>query len=402
MTLTDMMRLAWGALRAHGVRTRLTAAALSIGVASVLVLVGLGEGARRWIVSRFETLGSAVLVVLPGKTETRGGPPLAPSTTRDLTLDDMNVVARRVPEVRRTIPIVVGEASARFRGRGRAATVVGTTRAFLELRDLAVRQGENLPDLESDRAAPVCVIGRSIQRDLFPLSNPLGERIRLGEYAFRVVGVLAEEGQSMAMDLDDVVLIPVASGLRIFNRRGLFRMLVQVRAPSELARAEERVKALIMERHDDEEDFTILTPGAVAKSLGSIIGILTAALAAIAAVSLTVAGIGVMNVMIVSVRERTKEVGLMKAVGAGNGQVASVFLAEALILSLMGGLLGVGAGYGLTGLARLIYPEIPFQVPVAWSLATFGVAGGVGLLFGTLPAARAARLHPVDALRGRM
>ncbi|MBI2920982.1 MAG: ABC transporter permease [Planctomycetes bacterium] len=399
MTPLDVAAFAWSALRAHRVRTRLTCAAIAIGTGAVLVLTALGEGARTWIADRFASLGSNLVVALPGRTETRGAVPMAVSSTRDITIADLEAIRRRMPGVRRVVPLVVGEATLGYARRGRATTVVGTSREYLELRELRVESGTNLPDIEAGRAMPVCVIGRTIRRELFGTANPLGERLRVGDATFRVVGVISEKGQSMMVNLDEVVLVPVASAMKLFNLTGLFRVLVQVAPAADLNLAQRRLEALLRERHDGELDFTVLTPGAIAASLGNIIGLITAALVAIAAVSLGVAGIGVMNVMVVSVAERQPEIGLLKAVGASNAQVLGLFLAEAVVLSLTGGAVGIAGGTGLAAAARLAFPDFPFHVP-PWALGlAAGTAVGVGIAFGILPAARAARLEPLESLR---
>lgn len=399
MTFGDVFRLAWGALRAHRLRTRMTYAALAIGVGSVLLLTALGEGARGWIEDRFSSLGSNILVAMPGRTETRGRVPMTASSTRDITLEDMHAVARRLPGALRVVPVIIGESTVNHERRGRATMVVGTTRDYLAMLDLSVSPGAALPELEADRSARVCVIGRTVQRELFGTTNPLGQKVTLGDHPFRVIGVIARAGESMMINLDEVVLVPVADAMRMFNRRGLFRLIAQVSASADLDRAVERLTGILKERHDGEEDFTVLTPGALAASLGKIIGLVTTALAGIAAISLTVAGIGVMNVMVVSVTERTGEIGLLKAVGASNAQVLGLFLAEAVLLSLIGGAMGILGGAGLAGLARLFYPAIPFRMP-AWSLyLSCAMALGVGIAFGILPAYRASRMEPLDALR---
>ena len=399
MRLGDLLALAWEALRAHRLRTRMTYAAITIGIGSVLVLTALGEGGRRWVIDRFATLGTNILVALPGRTETRGGVPMALMTTRDLTLEDADAVRRRMLGVERVVPITVGEATVTYERRGRASTIVGATSGFLEVRGIPVARGSNLPVLELDRGMDVCVIGRTIQRELFGEDSALGKRVRIGVYPFRVIGILAEQGVSMGVNLDEIVLLPVANALKMLNRKGLFRMIVQITPGADVELAKGRLRDVLMEQHDREEDFTILTPGAVAASLEGIIGTITAALAGIAAVSLAVAGIGVMNVMVVSVTERRAEIGLMKAVGASNGQVLSVFLAEAVVLSLIGGAFGIAGGEALTVLGRVLYPDVPFQVPF-WALyLAVGITLSVGLVFGIAPAVRAARLEPLDALR---
>ncbi len=401
MNPADLWRLAFGALQARKMRTRLTMAAVAVGVGAVLVLTGLGEGARLWVEERFNSLGSNVLAVLPGRTETRGGATLLASGTRDLTLDDFHELSRRLPGVRRAVPLVIGETTASYGRRSRASAVVGSTNGFLELRRIPIASGQGLPESDARQGARVCVIGRTIAKELFAGENPLGERIRLGDHPFRVIGTVAETGQAQHANVDEMVLVPVSEALQIYDRRGLFRILLEVSAAADMDLAARRATEILKERHDGEEDFTLLTPGAVAASLLSVIRMITLALAGIAAISLTVAGIGVMNVMVVSVSERTPEIGLMKALGAGNGQVLLLFLAEAVLLSAFGGLIGTGAGLALTEGARLAWPQIPFRVP-GWALmSALGVAVGVGIAFGLLPARRAARLEPLDALRRR-
>lgn len=398
----DLAGIGFGALRAHGLRTGMTAGAIAIGICSVLLLTALGEGARVWVESQFTALGSNILIVIPGRTETRGGPPLAHSTTRDVTLEDMITVQRQMPGIKRAYPIVIGEAIAKFEERGRSASVIGSTQDFFRLRDVRMALGTGLPDVDPRERMPVCVIGRTIQKELFVGVNPLGAKIRLGDHLFRVIGTVAETGQSAGVNMDEVVVVPVANAMQIFNRSGLFRLVVEIPSVTGLDKGKERLNAILKERHDGEEDFTILTPGALAASAGNIIGMITMALTAIAAVSLAVAGIGVMNVMVVSVTERTGEVGLMKAVGANNAQVMALFLSEAVILSLFGGAVGIVSGYALTQVALWMYPKIPFTVPIWAVYLGFGISAAVGIAFGILPAMRAARLQPVDALRKKM
>lgn len=402
MRLGDVFGLGRAALAARKLRTRLTGAALAIGVAAVLVLTALGEGARGWVVERFAGLGANTLAVLPGRTETRGGAPMVATTTRDLTLLDARALEERLPGVRHVVPIAIGEALIEYENRGRAATVIGTSRDFLQMRKLEVVQGTNLPEAELERGARVCVLGRTIVRELFGERQPLGQRVRIGDAPFRVVGVLAQQGSSMMVDLDDVVLVPVANALALFDATGLFRVVVQVGSAADVELAARRVTAILLARHDDEEDFTVLRPGALAQSLGDVLAILTAALVGIAAVSLVVAGVGVMNVMVVSVTERTAEIGLMKALGASRGQILALFLTEAALLSTIGGSCGLAGGLALAWGARRALPDIPFAVP-EWAIAAaLGVALGVGLVFGLLPALRAARLEPLEALRRKL
>jgi putative ABC transport system permease protein len=400
MSARDLLAFASGAFRGHPVRTSLTLLGVAIGVAAVIVLAALGEGARRYVMGQFESLGSNMLAVVPGKAETTGIAAFASASTRDLTLGDVEALRRRVPEARLLAPISMGSETVSFEERSRQVAVVGTTSEFLEIRRLRMGRGTFLPEGDLRRGEAVAVLGAGVARELFQAGDPLGRIVRVGDAKARVIGVLAAEGTQLGMNLDEVALIPVARAMRLFNRRSLFRVLIDVRAHADLAVAKRNVIALLTDRHG-EEDVTVISQDAVVASFSKIVRALTLAVAAIAAISLAVAGIGIMNVMLVSVAERTAEIGLLRAVGAGRAQVARVFLAEAALLSLAGGLLGLAAGaLGVAGLVGL-YPALPARAPL-WAVASsLGVALLVGLLFGIAPARRAARLDPVVALGRR-
>ncbi|MEE9218042.1 MAG: ABC transporter permease [Acidobacteriota bacterium] len=398
---SDLLRFAVGSFRGHRLRTFLTLLGTTVGVAAVILLTALGEGARRYVRREFAAVGSNLLIVLPGKTETSGVVPIFGGTARDLTLDDAEAVLRRSPRVRRVAPISVGQAPVRYRDRERDMAVIGSTPGLLRVRRLSVAIGRFLPEVSTERGGPVCVIGRTTQRELFGSENPLGKLIRIDDWRFRVIGVLASKGESLGMDMDDMVIIPVVTALRLFNRTSLFRILVEAGAHEQIHGARRDVLAILTQRHDGEEDVTVITHDSVLSSLDRILGRLTLALGGIAAVSLAVAGLGVMNVMLVSVTERTSEVGLLKALGATRRQVQGAFLTEAALLSSAGGALGLAAGYAATAVLGRVYPALP-AAPPAWAVvAAVVLSVGVGLLFGVLPARRAAQLDPVAALSRR-
>jgi len=293
---------------------------------------------------------------------------------------------------------VFGQAPARYGSRTRYVSVAGTTAAFKNVRKTRILLGSYLPEGQANESRRVCVIGPEIQHDLFGGENPLGRYLRLGEERFLVIGVLAPRGNSLGMNLDEVVHVPVRSGMRMFNQSGLFRVFVELHAYSEIDNAKRSVIDLMRERHGGVEDVTVLTQDAVLSTFQSIIGTLTAALAGIAAISLTVAGIGIMNVMLVSVSERTAEIGLLKAVGAGSGQVLSCFLVEAAIISSAGGACGLGLALVLNRVLLAAFPAFPVRPP-EWAVwGAIAVSILVGVVFGALPARRAARLDPVAAL----
>jgi len=401
MSLRDLIGFAGTALRGHRLRTALLLLGVAIGVAAVILLTSLGEGARLYVTGEFSALGSNLLIIIPGKTETTGAMPFMGGVPRDLTLDDAEALVRRVPQIRRVAPLSVGEAPARFGSRQRDVTVVGTTADMKEVRMLKLRAGRFLPAGDPDQGPRVCVIGAKLQQELFPDTNPLGEWLRLGEERYRVIGVMVPRGTSLGMNLDEVVHVPVVRGMAMFNRTTLFRILAEVRSFEEIDAARGAVIEILKERHEGFDDVTVLTQDAVMSTFSSVLGALTAALGGIAAISLTVAGVGIMNVMLVSVSERVSEIGLLKALGATRAQILSLFLAEASILSASGGLVGLLAGLAGGRLITQAYPAFTVQPP-SWAVwGALGVALAVGMVFGALPARRAARLDPVAALSGR-
>jgi putative ABC transport system permease protein len=285
--------------------------------------------------------------------------------------------------------------------RRRQVPVVGATGEMLEVRRLSMSRGQFLPLIEWDRGSPLAVLGATTARELFPGGeDPVGRRVRVADWRMHVVGVLAPRGMQLGLDMDDVVIVPVATAMKMLNRPSLFRILLQVRSHAELDRVKERARELLTERHG-EEDVTVITQDAVLTAFSSILGALTLALAGIAAISLAVAGVGIMNVMLVSVSERTREVGLLKALGAGRGQILAVFLAEAVLLSTAGGLVGLAIGWGAVRVLVAIFPALPATPPPWAVVAAFSLSVAVGALFGVLPARRATRLDPVAALAGR-
>jgi putative ABC transport system permease protein len=271
---------------------------------------------------------------------------------------------------------------------------------MLEVRRLGIAHGRFLPPLAWDRGAPIAVVGSKLAQELFPATDPVGTVVRVGDWRMRVIGVLEPRGQQLGMDMDDIVIVPVATAMKMLNRGGLFRLLIQARSPADLGGVKQAVVRLITERHG-EEDVTVITQDAVVSAFNSILDALTMALAGIAAVSLAVAGVGIMNVMLVSVSERTREVGLLKALGAGRKQILAAFLTEAVLISAAGGLLGLALGFAAVGLLVTIYPALPASPPPWAVAAAFSLSVAVGAVFGVLPARRATRLDPVAALGGR-
>ncbi|MEA3276716.1 MAG: ABC transporter permease [Pseudomonadota bacterium] len=401
MRLDDDLRFGVRSLTTHRTRTWLTLLAMGLGTAAVIVLSALGEGARHYVLDEFTQLGTHLLVVIPGRNETTGGPPpLLGETPRDLTLDDA-IALRRSRLVKRFAPIAVGSAPVSFGNLEREVSILGSTSDFIDVRHLELASGRFLPPGDPARSRPVTVLGDKLARELFGNQQALGKWVRIGDRRFRVIGLLASRGQSLGVDLGDLAMIPVASAQALFNSPALFRILIQASSRSALPAAEEAIRTLIRERHEGEDDVTIITQDAMLTTFDRILNALTLAVAGIAAVSLMVAGVLIMNVMLVAVSQRTAEVGLLKALGAARRQILALFLTEALLLA------GAGTAGGLvlafTGV-RLFNSQVDafnLVVPLWAPLAAVSVSLLTGLVFGLLPALRAARLDPVVALSGR-
>lgn len=398
MKTFDLFRFAAGALTRHGLRSGLSLLGVAIGVTAVVVLVALGESARRYVMDQFASIGNNLLIVVPGKTETSGAFPGMGGAPNDLTVADATAIRREVRGVADVAAMSAGTETVEAADRRRQVAVIGATANFLRIRRLALSGGEFLPEDEAERGRAVTVIGTRVAQELFPGQDPIGQVIRIGSWRFRVIGLIAPKGTQLGLNLDEIVIVPVATGLKMFNRSSLFRVLVELAPGADPDEAERRLVRLLAERHG-EEDVTVLSQDSVVSAASGILRALTLAIGAIAAISLAVAGIGILNVMLVAVTERTREVGLLRALGAGRTQVLLVFLIEAALLSSVGGLVGLAAGAGLTAVFGRIFPALAGPPPAWAAAAAFLTALSTGVTFGLLPARRAARLDPVEALR---
>jgi putative ABC transport system permease protein len=401
MRAGDCLRFALYALTSARLRSALMLLAMSIGVASVVLLTSLGEGARRYVVNEFSELGSHLLIMLPGRFETTGGaPPMLGQTPRDLTLMDAGGLLRS-HHIERIAPITVGNAPVSHDGLEREVTILGSTADLFVIRHLNLGSGRALPEMDLERSAQVVVLGAKLRDELFRGGKALGAWVRISDRRFRVIGVLADEGESLGQDLGDMAIIPVASAQSLFDTQSLFRVLIQARSLAAIPKAEKAALEIIRQRHDGEDDVTIIAQDALLKTFDGILRALTYTVGGIAAISLGVAGILIMNVMLVAVTQRTAEIGLLKALGAAARQVQILFLVESVLLALTGAITGLLlSAVGIATLARL-FPSFPVAPPPWAPLAAVAVAVLTGLVFGVVPARRAARLDPVRALTGR-
>lgn len=398
MRSVDALHLCLGALRGHRRRSLMLLLAVGIGVLAVNLLTGLAEGARGFVLGEFSLLGRNTLIVLPGRKETTGGvPPLTGLAPRDLTLRDAEAIAR-LPAVRRVAPLQAGQLEVSAVGRRREALVLGTSREFFTIRQLRVGQGQMLPPLPFVQAEAVCVIGAKLRRELFGERPALGEWLRAGDRRLRVIGLLEERGESLGMDFAELLIVPVASAQALFDREGLFRVFAEVHGPLLLDSGRRQILALLRERHEGEEDVTLISQDSMLAAFDDILDALAMALAGVAAISLLVAGVLIMNVTWIAVSQRTAEIGLLKALGATPRQVHGLFVGEALLLALIGALGGLLLGELLLGIGRLLW-DLPLQAPLWASVGALLLALVTAVLFAWLPATQAARLPPVRALR---
>jgi putative ABC transport system permease protein len=402
MRLADVAQFASGSLRGNPTRTLLMILAMSIGVASVVVLTALGEGARLYVVNQFSSLGTNLVIVLPGRTETAGIGPgmLLGQIPREITLDDAEAILRS-RAVKRIAPLTVGTATLSRDALNREVVVLGSTSDLLEVRHMSLGIGKFLPPGDIHESASVCVLGNQMKRELFGNEQAVGQWVRLGDRGFRVIGVLGEQGESMGMRTDELVIIPVASAHQLFNTSGLFRIMIEAKSRDVIDQVKHDAEQIMFQRHNGEKDVTVITQDAVLATFDRILTALTLAVGGIAAISLAVAGVLIMNVMLIAVAQRVKEIGLLKALGAPGRQIRALFFAEAALLSAVGSVVGLALGYAGSMLVGKIYPSLPVSPPWWAVLAACGIAMGTGILFSVWPARRAAQLDPVAALAGR-
>ena len=401
MRRTDVFAFSMGALSGARTRTWLLLLAMAIGVSSVLLLTAVGEGTRRYVNNQFMNLGSHLLIVMPGKLETTGGqPPILSATEVDLTIDDA-IALTRSHSIRRVAPLALGSAPISYDQRERTVNVIGSTASLYEVRKLKMSAGRFLPGGDPTRGAAIAVIGDTLKTELFGSSTALGQRIRIDGQKFRVIGVLEAAGAAgVGMDLRDTAVIPVATAQRLFDSPSLFRVMVEADGHNAIPRAEKAIIDILRVRHNGEEDVTVITQDAMLATFNTILGSLTYAVGGIAAISLAVAGILIMNVMLVAVSQRKAEIGLLKAIGSPGSQILRLFLAEATMLALLGTFAGLVLGFsGVWGLA-IALPDFPIGVPYWAPIAATGTSLATGVVFCLLPARRAARLDPVLALAG--
>ncbi|AUT03602.1 ABC transporter permease [Nostoc sp. CENA543] len=403
MNFLESMQMAGKTLLANKLRSALTMLGIVIGNASVIAMIGIGEAGQSYVNKQLESLGPNVLFIIPGNQETER---ISRDLPKTLVYEDAKAIASQVP----TIANVTAELNSRqvvtYSNKNTDVNIIGTTPSFLIVRDFEVDQGRFFSDVDMKRSNQVAVIGAKLATRLFGNSNPVGQQFRIKDTSFQIIGVLEGKGSNLGVDYDDSALIPVFTmANRIVGRTSpygleLSYIVASAKNAESVDAAAFQITNLLRQRHKliGEDDFTIRTQKDALQVVGQITGALTTMLAAIASISLFVGGIGIMNIMLVSVTERTQEIGLRKAIGATEQDILLQFMIEAVIVSAIGGLIGTGIGVSGIMLVAALTPLESALSPVAIA-ATVCISGGIGLFFGVVPARRAAKLDPIVALR---
>jgi len=399
MTFWELIRTAIIALNQNKMRAALTALGVIIGVMSVILLIALGESAQAYVEREFAIMGSNVIIITPGKQETTGMFPISAGSHKKLTYEIARQVKRKVPGIIGVASNTLGLANIRYKNRQRNVLLIGTTPDFEKVRQLYTQIGRFLTEEDIERNSRVCIIGTTVKKELFGTHRALYEKISINGSKHTVVGILEERGMALGIDLGDIVIIPLPSAQRIFNVEEVMEILIGARTQEDIPRATESARKIVRSAHDNEEDFTITNQDSMLSAFSRIFSMLRLMLVGIACISLLVGGIGIMNIMLVSVRKRTREVGIRMAIGATRADIGLQFLAESITLSVLGGMTGIFLGFIGSAVIRVLYPNLPIGLSL-WSVLTaFLFSSAVGVISGVYPALKAASVDPVEALR---
>ncbi len=397
MITRDFLHLTLSSVISHRLRSLLTALGIAVGIASVVLLTAIGSGIHHFILAEFTQFGTNIIGINPGRVTTAGGSVGIFGTVRPLTIEDAEAM-ERLPGVIAAEPVTAGNAVVEGNGRNRRGNVYGVGANFPTVFTFELAAGRFLPDDDPRSARAFVVLGHTMASELFGQRNPLGERIRVGGSRYRVLGVMKPKGQMLGFDIDDTVYIPTAKALEMFERDSLMEIDVLYRSDANADAVAKAIKTLLIARHG-REDFAITTQEQMLEVLNSVLDVLTFAVGALGGISLLVGAVGILTIMTIAVRERTGEIGLLRALGSTRRQVLLLFLGEATILAALGGLAGLGLGLGGALLLDIAVPALPVQIAWDYVLLAECLAGAIGLLAGIMPARHAAALDPVEALR---
>lgn len=393
----DLAKLALSSIISHKQRSLLTALGLIIGIAAVVILTSIGRGIHHFVLAEFTQFGTHLIAVYPGKTTTMGLSGATISTVRPLSINDVSSL-QNLEQVEAVMPLVQGNARIEAEKKQRRANVFGVSAALPLVWQFKVQIGRFLPDDSLENPRAFAVLGSKVHSELFGTRSPLGQRIRIGTDRFRVIGVMEAKGELLGFDLDDSIYIPTGKAMELFDRQSLMEidLLYNSKANSELI--QQGIKRRLIARHGSE-DFTIITQNQMLEKMSSVLNVLTMAVGALGGISLLVGSVGILTIMTIAVSERITEIGLLRAIGAERAVIFKLFLGEALLLSLSGGLGGVILGVALVKLVAVFIPNLPVQLAWSYIGTAFTISLLIGLAAGVLPAIKAARLNPLEALR---
>lgn len=399
MPIKQLLKIAYKALKTNVSRSLLTMLGVIIGVTSVILLVAVGNGLKEFITDELQGLGSNLVLVVPGEVDISAGPsggsPLAAISSSELRLEDSERIRQNAQNIESVTGLVLASATISYGDEDKVVQISGTEENYPDIRESPLALGEYFTQSDVQAYRKVVVLGSDVSSDLFGEENPIGERVLIGDLKYTVVGVLKEKGAFGSTNVDEQIMIPITSAQRQFDTNKINFIYIQSISAEYVDSTIREVEDILLETLEEDE-FTIIDQKDILSTVSSILNTLTIALGGIAAISLLVGGIGIMNIMLVSVTERTKEIGLRKSLGATPKVILAQFLTEAMLLSIIGGMIGIGLSFLLSFIiSRFINVSV-----TTWSVAlAFIVSAGVGIVFGVIPARRAANLSPIEALR---
>ncbi len=405
MKLNDLFEQIGGALLANKVRSGLTVLGIVIGIGSVIAMIAIGEGSKSTIESSIQSLGSNLIMITPGTQRSFGAQVnQGRGTSQTLTIDDSNAIKEEVKNVQNVAPEITGRYQIVARGSNTNTSIVGTTSSYADIKNIDMGEGYFFNDQQTKGLARVAIIGPTVKEDLFgEESNPIGEKIRINKIEFQIIGITQEKGGTGFNSPDNMIYIPITVYQQYFTGgKNVSTINVQVISQELMAQAQQDITSLLLIRHNISDlsspDFSIMNQADIVATASSVTDTFTLLLGAVASISLLVGGIGIMNMMLTTVTERTKEIGLRKAIGAKRKDINNQFLGEAIVLTFIGGVFGVIIGWLISIIASQV-GGVAMKISTESIILAFGVSGFIGVVFGYYPASRASKMNPIDCLR---